>query len=92
MPEKKTRRSVVVASMPAITLGDRRAPATDIKMLWSLKQPEVWVELTVQNLEYVKLSFPGGAGEAAQKAARSGTSPGKKRRRKAALANVEKQD
>ena len=89
--------SAVVASMPAITLGDRSVPATDIKMLWSLKQPEVWVELTVQNLEYVRLSILASLPQEEpvrrrRKLRGAGTSPGKKRRRKAALANVEKQD
>ena len=52
------------------------------RLLWKLKTPDVWMELTPENLEYAKKAILGSPAWEQPVSARAKGSPGRKRRRR----------
>ena len=50
-------------SLPAVNFNNVAMPAMSMKALWSVSAPELWVELTELNLDYLRLYLKHGLAE-----------------------------
>ena len=78
-------RFVTVQAPPYKDPENPDAEAVDgpqLRLLWKLKTPDVWMELTLENLEYAKKAILGSPAWEQPVSARAKHSPGRKRRRR----------
>ena len=57
---------VVTLRCPAVEFEDISMPGTDMKALWSIREPELWVELTGANLDYLRIYMKHGLHQCAE--------------------------
>ena len=86
--------SSVFLDLPAMNYEQHTVPATRMQVLWSVKQPENWMELSVENLNYVKVALlstmPQEEHCRRRKTLRNpGQSPRRKRKARAAIRDQE---